>query len=319
MNNPTVDKTRFRYPMKWRIMDALEEGAGVLWPKRMSRYTGWLLLAPALLLVGILVIGLIQIADASFRTLDTSTYMLSEDYTGANYATILESATYAKVIWRSLLGAALTVFFTLLLAFPYSYILVRTQSAVTRKTLLVILFLPFFIGQVVRAYGWLIILGNSGAVNEVLGLVGIEPMRLLFNFPAVIFGLVQYMLPFAVLLLAPALTAIPQEIETAAGSLGANWVQTLWHVTLPMAKPGLIGAGLVVATLSLTDFAMPAMLGGGSQDFIANAIYDQFFRTANQGLGSALALVLVAIGSVMVGLVFMIFGAGTLGMGGKKS
>ena len=318
MNNPLVEQSRFRYPFHWQIMDTLEQGANILWPKSMSRHTGWLLLAPALLLVGILVIGLIQIADNSMHTLDTSTYMLSEDYTGKNYALVLGSSTYAKVVWRSLIGAILTVFFTLILAFPYSYILVRTQSAVIRKSLLVILFLPFFIGQVVRAYGWLIILGNSGAVNEMLGLVGIEPIRLLFNFPAVIFGLVQYMLPFAVLMLAPALTAIPQEIEIAAGSLGANWYRTLWHVVLPMAKPGLIGSGLVVATLSLTDFAMPAMLGGGSQDFIANAIYDQFFRTANQGLGSALALVLVAIGSLMVGLVFVIFGAGTLGMGAKK-
>ncbi|WP_316860934.1 ABC transporter permease [uncultured Cohaesibacter sp.] len=318
MNNSLADKTRFRYPMRWRIMDSLEEGANIMWPKSMSRHTGWLLLAPALLLVGILVIGLVQIGDASFRTLDTSTYLLSENYTGANYQTIWDSSTYARIIWRSLFGAFLTVVFTLLLAFPYSYILVRTPSAMVRKTLLIILFLPFFIGQVVRAYGWLIILGNSGVVNDMLGLVGVEPIRLLFNFPAVIFGLVQYMLPFAVLLLAPALTAIPQEIETAAGSLGANWRQTLWHVILPMAKPGLIGAALVVATLSLTDFAMPAMLGGGSQDFIANAIYDQFFRTANQGLGSALALVLVGIGSLMVGLVFVVFGAGTLGMGAKK-
>jgi putative spermidine/putrescine transport system permease protein len=85
-----------------------------------------------------------------------------------------------------------------------------------------------------------------------------------------------------------------------------------------MAKPGLIGAGLVVGTLALTDFAMPAMLGGGSQDFIANAIYDQFFRTADQGLGAALALLLVVLGSVFVGIVISIFGAGTLGMGGKK-
>nr|WP_321526283.1 ABC transporter permease [uncultured Cohaesibacter sp.] len=318
MNNPTVDRTRFRYPLRWRVMDSLEEGASLIWPRSLSRHTGWLLLAPALLLVGILVLGLVQIAESSLHTLDTSTYLPSENYTGENYLTIVESATYLRILWRSLLGAALTVVFTLLLAFPYAYILVRTSSALVRKALLVILFLPFFIGQVVRAYGWLIILGNSGAVNEVLGLVGVEPIRLLFNYPAVIFGLVQYMLPFAVLLLAPALTAIPQEIETAAGSLGANWLQSLWYVVLPMAKPGLIGAGLVVATLSLTDFAMPAMLGGGSQDFIANAIYDQFFRTANQGLGSALALVLVAIGSLIVGLVFMIFGAGTLGMGAKK-
>ena len=85
-----------------------------------------------------------------------------------------------------------------------------------------------------------------------------------------------------------------------------------------MAKPGIIGAGLVVLTLSLTDFAMPAILGGGSQDFIANAIYDQFFRTSDQGFGSALTIILIGIGSMMVGLIFMVFGAGTLALGSEK-
>jgi putative spermidine/putrescine transport system permease protein len=116
-------------------------------------------------------------------------------------------------------------------------------------------------------------------------------------------------------MLAPALTAIPEELETAAGSLGADWVRSFTHVVLPLARPGLVGAGLVVMTLSLTDFAMPAILGGGSQDFIANAIYDQFFRTSDQGLGATLALMLVAVGSLLVGLVFTLFGAGTLAMG----
>jgi len=63
---------------------------------------------------------------------------------------------------------------------------------------------------------------------------------------------------------------------------------------------------------------MPAILGGGSQDFIANAIYDQFFRTSDQGMGAALTLILVGIGSLAVGLVFTLFGAGTLAMGRDK-
>ncbi|RCW87120.1 ABC transporter permease [Paracoccus lutimaris] len=310
--------SRLRYPLGWRVMDALERGAGILWPRALHRLTGWLLIAPALLLVAVLCLGLWRIAQGSLHVLDRATFLPAEAYTLENYRTVLDSATYLKIVWRSLSGAFLTVVFTLLLAFPYAYMLVRTPSPFVRKALLAVLFLPFFIGQVVRAYGWLIILGNSGVVNDALGLVGVTPMRLLFSFPTVVFGLVQYMLPFAVLLLAPALTAIPRETEIAAGSLGANWLQVLWHVTLPMARPGLVGAGLVVATLALTDFAMPAMLGGGSQDFIANAVYDQFFRTADQGLGSALALVLVALGSVLVGAVFAAFGAGTLAMGGKR-
>jgi putative spermidine/putrescine transport system permease protein len=304
--------------LKWRILDSLESLLEVLWPNRLAKHTGWLLILPALLLVGILVIGLIQIAENSLHSLDRSTFRLSDKYTLENYRAIFESATYGNVILRSVLASIFTVIFTLLLAFPYSYILVRTQNAIVRKSLLVILFLPFFIGQVVRAYGLLIILGTNGIVNETIGLIGVEPLRLLFNFPSVVFGEVQYMLPFAVLMLAPALTAIPQEMETAASSLGANWIRSLIYITLPMAKPGIIGAALVVGTLTLTDFAIPAMLGGGSQDFIANTIYDQFFRTSDQGLGSALSLMLVALGSACVGIVVALFGAGTLSMGGKQ-
>jgi putative spermidine/putrescine transport system permease protein len=306
------------YPVAWRVMDAAEALAAALWPARFARATPYLLLAPAILLVGLLVLGLIEIADSSLRTLDTSTFLMSETYTLANYERALTEGLFRTVATRSLLGAVIVTVVTLILAFPYAYLMVRTRSPWLRKLLLIALFLPFFIGQVVRAYGWLIVLGNQGMVNEALGLVGIAPLRLLYNYPAVLFGLVQYMLPFAVLMLAPAMTAIPEELEAAAQSLGANWVRAMVHVVLPLVRPGLIGAGLVVLTLSLTDFAMPAILGGGSQDFIANAIYDQFFRTSDQGLGATLALLLVAAGSLLVGIVFIIFGAGTLAKEGRR-
>ena len=275
------------------------------------------MLSPAILLVGLLVLGLAYIGDTSLRTLDTSTFLFSEEWSLANYERALTEPFIRSVIWRSILGATIVTMTTLLLAFPYTYIMVRTSSAFLRKFLLIALFLPFFIGQVVRAYGWLIILGKQGIVNDVLRLVGIEPLRMLFNYPSVLFGLVQYMFPFAVLMLAPALTAIPEEIEAAAESLGASWQETMIYVILPMAKSGLIGAGLVVLTLSLTDFAMPAILGGGTQDFVANAIYDQFFRTSDQGFGSSLAVLLIVIGSLLVWIIFMLVGAGTLALGAK--
>jgi putative spermidine/putrescine transport system permease protein len=299
-------------------MDGLERVAAVLIPRNAQGAYPYLMLLPALLLVGLLVVGLVQIGDSSLRTLDTSTFLMSEDYTLANYRRAFSERFFAVVAGRSLIGAVVVTVVTLVFAFPYAYLMVRTPSSVLRKFLLVALFLPFFIGQVVRAYGWLIILGNQGIVNEALGLVGIPPIRLLYNYPAVLFGLVQYMLPFAVLMLAPALTAIPAELEQAAGSLGANWIRSFRHIVLPLARPGLVGAGLVVLTLSLTDFAIPAILGGGSQDFIANAIYDQFFRTSDQGMGATLSLMLVAVGSVLVGVVFLLFGAGTLAMAGER-
>jgi len=276
------------------------------------------MLSLAFALVGLLVLGLVEITDSSLRTLDTETFRLSATYTLANYERAFSEPFFRNIATRSLLGSLIVTAVTLFLAFPYAYTMVRTRSSILRKTLLIALFLPFFIGQVVRAYGWLIILGNEGILNDVLSLFGLGPFRFLYNYPAVLFGLIQYMLPFAVLMLAPAITAIPEETEAAAESLGANWIRTFIHIVLPMAKPGFVGAGLVVLTLSLTDFAIPAILGGGSQDFIANAIYDQFFRTSDTGFGAALALLLVALGSAAVGVVIALVGVGTLSMGRAK-
>ena len=276
------------------------------------QFWGWLWLAPSIVVVGLLVLGLAHMAEQSFHKLDLATYRLQEAHSLDNYATILERAVYLRVLWRTFLGAVIVTILTLILAFPYAYVMVRTPSPWIRKTLLIALFLPFFIGQVVRAYGWLILLGQEGLVNTTLAGLGLPTIDLIYNFPAVVFGLVQYMLPFAVLMLAPAITAIPEDVERASEGLGASWVATFRHVVLPMARPGLVGASVVVFTLTLTDFATPEIMGGGTTDFIASAVYDAFFQISDAGLGSALAVVLVAVGNLLVAILFVLFGTGTL-------
>jgi putative spermidine/putrescine transport system permease protein len=283
-----------------------------LWPTPLERFTGWLLLLPALCLVGLLVAGLVYVADFSLRELDPDTYRLSATYSLANYAEVGQRTVYLWIMARSLFAALIVTLIALALGFPYAYAMVRTGSAALRKLLLIGLFLPFFIGQVVRAYGWLIVLGNQGLINQLLGVLGLGPYKLLYHYPAVLLGLVQYMLPFAVLLLAPAIVAIDEEVELASESLGASWPLTFRHVVLPMARPGLVGAGVVVFTITLTDYALPDILGGGTNDFIANAIYDAFFQISDAGLGSALAVILVLLGSTIVAALFALLGAGTM-------
>ena len=304
--------------VRWALLDAVEFVARVIWPAPLRGSLGWVFLAPALVLVGILVIGLGQMLETSLHELNLATYRLGDEYTLANYATALERPVTWRVLARTLGGAGIVTLVTLLLAFPYAYLLVRTASTWARKFLLVALFLPFFIGQVVRAYGWLIILGREGLMNDLFRAVGLPAQDLLFAYPTVLFGLVQYMLPFAVLLIVPALSAIGEEVELASESLGARWPSTFRHVVLPMAAPGLIGASMVVFTLTLTDFAMPEILGGGTQDFFASAIYDSFFQISNAGLGAALSILLTLIGSVIVAVVFLLAGTGTLGFRGGK-
>lgn len=299
-------------PLRWRLFDWAESIGASIWPRPLHSFTGYLLLIPAIVLVFVLVIGLIYIGGYSLHELDLGTYRLKESFSLTNYHTALTSSTYRTVVLRSVYASFLVTILTILLAFPYAYLLVRAKQPMTRKLLLISLFLPFFIGQIVRAYGWLIILGQEGLLNTIITSLGFPPLHLIYNYPAVILGLVQYMLPFAVLLLAPAITAISRDVELASESLGAHWLQTLIHIVLPMAKPGLVGSAVVVFTLTLTDFAMPEILGGGTTDFIANSIYDGFFQLSNSGLGAALSMILVSLGTAFVVIIFAIAGTGTL-------
>ncbi len=300
------------------ILDALEAIRAALWPRAFRHFTGAAFLLPAIALVLVLVAGLAWMGDASLHLLDTETFETGEDYTLANFHQIGAQSTYWMVIGRSVLGAAIVTAVTLFLAFPYAYVMVRTRSAWTRKLLLVSLFLPFFIGQVVRAYGWLIILGKEGLLNTLFATIGVGPFKMIYNYPSVLFGLIQYLLPFAVLLIAPAITAIDEEVELASESLGAHWLRTFRYITLPMAKPGLVAAALVVFTLALTDYAMPVILGGGTNDFVANAVYDAFFRISDSGLGSAVAIVLVTIATLLAAIILTVLGAGTLGFSEER-
>ena len=291
----------------------LESWRRRLWPSRLDACTGYVLLLPALMLVATLVISLVMIGDNSLHLLDRTTFRLGDAFSLGNYQTLIERPVYLRIIGKTMLAAVIVTVITLALAMPYAYLMVRTKSSSLRKLLLISLFLPFFLGQVIRAYGWLIILGKQGLLNATLASLGLPTIDLIYSFTGVLIGLVQYMLPFAVLLLAPAFTAIPEELELASMSLGGSPWATIRHVILPLAKPGWVAAGVVVFTLTLTDFAMPEIMGGGSNDFIANAIYDGFFQLSDAGLGAALSIVLTLLGTLVVAIIFTAIGAGAAG------
>src|SRR5690606_24724927 len=113
---------RASYPIRWRVMDAIEAAAARLWPRRFSAAIPYLMLAPAVLLVLLLVIGMVQIADSSLHVLDRTTFLPSDEYTIANYEAALQQPLYWMIIWRSLFGAAIVTVLSLAFAFPYAYL-----------------------------------------------------------------------------------------------------------------------------------------------------------------------------------------------------
>ena len=295
--------TRHLLRFQWKIFAGIRWAKKHLIPDWVLDHFGYVLLVPAVILVGFLVLGMLNILWYSLLTYSPEQFIIHK-FTLDNYAQFFRNPLHLKVFWRTFSISVVVTLFSLVFGFPYAYIVVRTRSNIIQKLLLIGLFLPFFTGEIVRAYGWLIILGKHGLVNVILNMFGIANLNLIYNEFAVIVGLAQIMLPFAVLMLAPAITNINQDMELAAENLGANKFKTLVHVVLPLSAPGLVAASIVVFTLSMTEYAVPALLGGRLVNFSANMIYDTMFHVGDYPFGSALSVILVVGVSALVFFIF---------------
>lgn len=276
-------------------------------------WVGYLLLLPGVALVSLLFVGMVVLAWYSVLTFDPIDILVYE-LTLENWSRVVTGSGYHAIFVRTIMLATIVTVVSVALALPYAYLTIRTRSPVLRKLLLVSIFVPFFTGVIVRAYGWLIVLGRDGVVNALLGVFGIGPVRFIASESAVLIGLVQIMLPFAIIMIAPAVQSIDRSLELAAQNLGADRVQTFRRVVIPLAMPGIAGATIVVFTITAATFAIPDLIGGGRVDFVANLIYRTLFDSANYPLAAALSVTLVGIASAVVLLVFRTIGSGTLGV-----
>jgi ABC-type spermidine/putrescine transport system permease subunit I len=203
---------------------------------------------------------------------------------------------YVNAFVRSFLYGALTTVVTLALAYLLSYFLVfSTERVRIGMTLIVV---PLWIAYIVRYFGILLFLSPAGPFADV---TGIEP-GLLFTTPAVIIGLANVYLPFAVLPIYNSLNAIDEALIDASRVLGADKWRTLGKVVFPLSLPGLVAAGLIVFILAAGSFLGPAVLGGPRQTMIANVIAQSFLENFNIQFASALAVVYTVL---LVGLLLV--------------
>src|SRR5215472_16500075 len=167
-------------------------------------------------------------------------------------------------------------------------------SAVASRRLF-LLIMPLMVSAVIRIFGWTVILGRKGLVNEAFAALGLGPVRLLYTDTAVVIGLVNVFLPFMALPLMAAIERIPPSLEEAAQNLGANWSQMLRRTILPLSLPGLISGSLLVYSISISAFVTPALMGNSRERMAAQQIYDEVLVSFNWPSASSLALTLVLL------------------------
>jgi len=153
----------------------------------------------------------------------------------------------------------------------------------------------------VRTFGWMVVLGNDGAVNTTLLALGLvkKPVSFLFTERGVLIGMTQVLLPFMILPLMAALQATSRQMEEAAINLGASEWQVFWRITAPQAMPGIAAGVSLVFILAFSDFPMPVLMGGATFSVLPVYIFQTMTTLLDWSRGAALSSLLLA-GSIAI-------------------
>jgi ABC-type spermidine/putrescine transport system permease subunit I len=225
-------------------------------------------------------------------------------FTTENFAQLLGTASYARVLLNSFSIAAVCTLLALLIGFPFALILARAKGW-AHALLMASLLLPLWTSDLVRAFSWLVLLGRRGPVNTALIVVGLtdRPLPLLFNLFGVIVGSVHIMLPFMILPIYNSLRTIDPRLYQAALGLGARPTAAVLRVYVPLGMPGIAAGSLLVFVLATGLYITPATLGGPEQTMIAQLIESAGRVSLDFGLASALAVMLL-VGAAGMGLLY---------------
>jgi putative spermidine/putrescine transport system permease protein len=258
-----------------------------------------LLLPATLLVLGLLVAPMAMLFRISLNQYDAA-QMMREALSAENYLRALADPYYREVLGTTLGVALSCTLLALLIGFPAAYWLARMESRWKSLATILTLF-PLLVGNVVRAAGWMALLGRDGAINA--GLLGLglvaEPWPMLYTTGAVIVGILAVVAPYMILTLAAVIEGIPRSVEEAAANLGAGPLAIFRRVVLPLALPGVAAGCVLVFILCMNAYATPVLLGGPQFKMMAPAVYDQFVRGTNWPFGAALAFLLLLVTLVL--------------------
>ena len=264
-----------------------------------SRWTPVALSLPALALFALMVLlPLALTALLSFQQYDQDKGVQS-GFTFASYALVLGDSYYYEIFFRTGWIAALTTLICVLVGAPEAYILSRMGKP-WRSIFLLVILAPLLVSVVVRAFGWSLLLGPNGVVNQLFELFGIGKVKMLYTPTAVVVALVHVMLPFMVIPVWTSLQKLDPMVESAALSLNASQFTVMRRIVLPQITPGLLSGSLIVFGLSASALAIPGLLGGRRLKMVATLIYDEYLHELNWPLGAAIALALLVINLVVM-------------------
>ena len=273
--------------------------------ERRKALRSFLGVSPALVAIGLFLIVPILIV-IGYSLMEANPYggvnkvFSSDAYTSLLFERQLDDSlafadSYLLIALRSIGIAGLTTVITLLIGFPVA-VWLAMQPVQRRGLLIFLITVPFWANLLIRTYAWILLLRNTGVINNSLMGLGVihEPLQLLYTDGAVLLGLVYTYAPFVVLPIYATLEKMDIRLLEAAQDLYAGRIRTLRKVVLPIAKPGIFAGAILTFVPCLGAMIAPELLGGGTRMMLGNLIFRQFSDARNWPFGAALSLVLMA-------------------------
>ena len=229
-------------------------------------------------------------------------YAFTDPNTGAfSMKNILELQNYMPVLWQSVLYSLISALICLVLGYPVAYFIAH-QGEVVQKVLYMLVMLPMCMSFLLRTLAWVGLLQDTGIINNLLGLVGIGPIRMIRTPGAVILGMVYNYLPYMILPLYAIIVKIDNRLIEAAEDLGCNGFHVFTKVVLPLSMPGILSGLTMVFVPAVSTFYISQKLGGTDTVLIGDVIERQFKQGNNANLGAALSLLLMILVFICTGI-----------------
>jgi spermidine/putrescine transport system permease protein len=255
----------------------------------------------ALWLALLIVLPHIDLLVMSFRSANAAGKMV---WSLSNYLEFFEEPIYWMTFARTAFYSILVTGLTLAVAMPVAFYITKVVNPRFQGFLTVLLLLPFWVSELVRVYGWMILLRESGVINHLLIKIGLlsVPVEMLYRDASMIMGLVYTSMLFMAVPLIAVLGSLDNSLIEAAHDLGASMWSIVFKIIIPHAAPGIVSGSIVVFMLTLGNYLTPNLMGGKNSLWFTEQIYNQFIASFNWNQGSAFGFLLLFLSSLVVWL-----------------
>lgn len=233
-------------------------------------------------------------------------------FTLENYKKVFDPF-YLNIFLESVkLALASTVLVTLI-GYPFGYFMGRLSERWKRR-MMMLLMIPFWTSGLIRLNGWIIIFRSNGVLDKLLMFLSITktPLKLLYTYPAVLVGMVYFLLPFMILSVYSSVEKMDWSLIEASRDLGASRIESFLTVTLRLTMPGLLSGVVLTFVPSMGLFYISDILGGNKIVLIGSVIVEQLTKLRNIPFAAALSVILMLLTIVFLRLYKKVSGTGEL-------